>query len=453
MKLQACRIPPKKMDKLLTCLEGYLSVHPYSFSVSRKDLNSISGKLLYFAKINLFIRPLLDPLIRLKCLLPDKPYLKHVNFRVANFGSNLLFEVLTVIKLLLSRLRGNKFVSFDWFSPLALNFMTHVYTDASGEDFGCTNYGIGIFLEDFGAFQINRNIYTQFLYEFFVNQPDPIHINHQELLAFILAVWLLVTKFRRACYNRVVQFRLDNQTCFYNIGKNRFRNNFAANQLLLTAGDMLFRNKTRHHLLWIPSEEMATCFADSLSRHFCSEICFKGKVYAVNHFSYDDFHRFKAFFTSSFSGMNEDLVRMIAIPDIDCRENYFSIYWISILLYAARSSSTHNKLSTYGNYFKLFKQSRGITGSLFSASIGFEERLLLYFAINLLILSKYLVKTAKTIVYQAIRHESLGSISCSKQFLILADLFKGASKLLRRDHKNRLILSPATLKIFNVTLD
>ena len=77
----------------------------------------------------------------------------------------------------------------------------------------------------------------------------------------------------------------------------------------------------------------------------------------------------------------------------------------------------------------------------------------MYFAINLLIISKYTVKTAKSIVYQTIRHDSLGTISCPKDFYTLADLFRGAQKLLRRSYKNRIILSPAVSLIYNATMD
>ena len=74
--------------------------------------------------------------------------------------------------------------------------MTHVYTDASGIDDDNSNYGIGIFIENFGAFQLERSIYSQFLATTFVNKSDPYHINHQELLTFLIAVWLLVIRFR-----------------------------------------------------------------------------------------------------------------------------------------------------------------------------------------------------------------------------------------------------------------
>ena len=75
----------------------------------------------------------------------------------------------------------------------------------------------------------------------------------------------------------------NNKNCFYNIGNSRFRSNIAANNLLLSAGEFLFCNKTRHKLLWILLEEMALCIANSLSRHLCSQICFKGKLYTVTH--------------------------------------------------------------------------------------------------------------------------------------------------------------------------
>ena len=58
--------------------------------------------------------------------------------------------------------------------------------------------------------------------------------------------------------------------------------------------------------------------------------------------------------------MNEDLLRRISIPDLDSQDNLFSLYWISILLSTARSTGTTKKLSTYGNYFDLFKMSYGI---------------------------------------------------------------------------------------------
>ena len=433
-------------------LSSFLSTNPKVLMVSRKLMNSITGKLLYFAKVNLFIRPLLDPLIRLKCLLPDKPYLKHVHFKVSRFGFALLDEFLTVCKLLLPRIKTNKFVKFDWIAPLSMNFMTHVYTDASGQDSFSSTFGIGIFIEDYGAFQIHRSIYNFFLSSTFKKKSDPLHINHQELLAFLLAVWLLVTKYRRSSYRKLVQFRMDNQTCFYNIGKRRFKANFAANHLLLNAGDLLYKNQTRHDLLWIPTEEMAHCVADSLSRTYKETITFKSKLYLVNHLSNDDFGRFMNVFYPP-TGMNTALINRIAIPDLDCRDNYFSLYWITVFLSAARSSSSLKKLNTYGNYFELFKQSRGLSGACFDVILNFEERLLLYFAVNLLVISKYIVKTAKTIVYQTIRYESLGTFSYQKSFCTLTDLFKGATKILRRDHKNRIILSPAVLKIYNFTLD
>ena len=451
--LQACRIPCKKLEAMINVFETFIAADPYSILVNRTLMDSITGKLLYYTKVNLFIRPLLDPFIRLKCFLPNVPYLKHHNFKVSRFGRSLLFEFITVITLLLPILRKNKFVDFDWIAPQSISFMTHVYTDASDIDDCQTNYDIGVFIEDYGAFQLHRSLYSEFLSSTFSNKSDPYHINHQELLAFLISVWLIVTKFRRDSHKKLIQFRLDNQTCFFNICKNKFRSNFAANHLLLTAGNLLQKNRTRHELLWIPTAEMAVCVADTLSRVLKKTIVFKSKTYIVTHLSNFDFTNFTKFFKPFSSDVNEELLRRISIPDLDSQDNLFSLYWISILLSAARSIGTNNKISTYGNYFELFKSSYGIFGPLFSFSITFDERFLMYFAVNLLIISKYTVKTAKSIVYQTIRHDSLDTISCPKTFYILADLFRGAQKLLRRSYKNRLILSPAVSKIYNSTMN
>ena len=117
-------------------------------------------------------------------------------------------------------------------------------------------------------------------------------------------------------------------------------------------------------------------------------------------------------------GLNTALINRIAIPDLDYRDNYFSLYWITVFLSASRSSNNLQKLNTYGKYFELFKQSWGITRTCFDVNLDFEERILLYFAVNLLVICKYIVKTAKIIVYQTIRYESLSCFSCPKYFYI-----------------------------------
>ena len=92
--LQACRIPCKKLEGMRTQFEKFLLTDPYSIVVIQTLIDSITGKLLCYTKVNLFIRPLLDPIIRLKCLLPNLPYLKNTEFKVSRFGSTLLLSSL-----------------------------------------------------------------------------------------------------------------------------------------------------------------------------------------------------------------------------------------------------------------------------------------------------------------------------------------------------------------------
>lgn len=90
---------------------------------------------------------------------------------------------------------------------------------------------------------------------------------------------------------------------------------------------------------------------------------------------------------------------------------------------------------------------------MFPPSITIPERVLIYYAVTLIILCKYKVKTTRTIIYSAIRHDSMGTKSIPKTYLILNDSFKGASKVFRQDFKNRFIMSPDLAKIYNATMN
>ena len=72
---------------------------------------------------------------------------------------------------------------------------------------------------------------------------------------------------------------MDNQTVVFNAAKHRFKNNPAANYLLLKAGDLLKQNWTHSCFRWIPTDEMRLCKADLLFRKKMKLIRFKDKVY------------------------------------------------------------------------------------------------------------------------------------------------------------------------------
>ena len=158
--------------------------------------------------------------------------------------------------------------------------MAFVYSDACGVS-DKIQFGIGILIEGYGAFQIKRSIYNNYLTKVFSSRSDPTHINYQELLAFLLSVWLLVTKFRKFSHKKWVQFRIDNQTVAFNSAKHRFKNNPTANSLLLQAGDLLKHNLIYSSFKWIPTHEMQLCCADLLSRKKMTYIRFKDHVYTV----------------------------------------------------------------------------------------------------------------------------------------------------------------------------
>ena len=65
-----------------------------------------------------------------------------------------------------------------------MEFFGTVFSDASGE-----GYGIGVLIENIIAFQCKRELYEPFLTHVFHKEKDPLHIQYQELLAFLMAIW------------------------------------------------------------------------------------------------------------------------------------------------------------------------------------------------------------------------------------------------------------------------
>ena len=124
---------------------------------------------------------------------------------------------------------------FDWLVPDKLTHFANVYIDASGEDFG-----IGILIENLGAFQCDRSFYEHILKQWFKKEKrkNPTHIQFQELAAYLLAVWF-ITKHTAKTSGKQFNFVLDNQVVFFNASKTSFKVNFTANLLLLKAGNLL----------------------------------------------------------------------------------------------------------------------------------------------------------------------------------------------------------------------
>ena len=150
--------------------------------------------------------------------------------------------------------------------------------------------------------------------------------------------------------------------------------------------------------------------------------------------------------------MNDTLINKLAIPILDRRDNYFSIYWINIFLSAARTKATQEKHKLYADYFEIFKQSYCISGNIFDTDLTFQERILIYYATNLIVICRYQVKTARTIVYSAIPGETFRTSKCPKNFYTLNDIFKGATKVFRKHHPNMIIFFPGACKLYNATM-
>ena len=71
LKLQACRVPSEKVHAILDLLRK-LRFASCQTLVTKKEIESLKGKLIYFNRVNLFIRPLIDPIISLDKRLPIK---------------------------------------------------------------------------------------------------------------------------------------------------------------------------------------------------------------------------------------------------------------------------------------------------------------------------------------------------------------------------------------------
>ena len=72
LKRQACRLPTEKVHKTLALLSRFSFGRP-SASITKKELESLQGKLIYFSRVHLFIRPLIAPFIELNKRIPAVP--------------------------------------------------------------------------------------------------------------------------------------------------------------------------------------------------------------------------------------------------------------------------------------------------------------------------------------------------------------------------------------------
>ena len=69
LKSQACRVPTAKVSKVNDLLKRFIFGNR-STEISKKEIESLQGKLIYFSRVNIFIRPLISCFITLNGRIP-----------------------------------------------------------------------------------------------------------------------------------------------------------------------------------------------------------------------------------------------------------------------------------------------------------------------------------------------------------------------------------------------
>ena len=172
LTLQACRIPSLKVHKLLNILSRFV-FGPMSSTFTKKEVESLQGKLIYFSHVNLFIRPLITVFIHLNKRTPA--ILKFKSSPTFSFKSikTLLPDLRFSAKVLYPLIKTNPQANFDWLFPPSLNHKGCIFTDAAGVGDG---FGIGVVIENITAFQCPRSLYKNFLLTHFHATKNLLHI-------------------------------------------------------------------------------------------------------------------------------------------------------------------------------------------------------------------------------------------------------------------------------------
>ena len=261
-------------------------------------MESLQGKLIYFSRINIAIRPLISIFIQLNGRIP----LKIGNFSDPKLSFESFLDILPELRLIaqiiLPLIKTNPWIEFDWIFPAHINHIGSIIFDASGTGDG---YGIGVLIEPNTSFQIERKLYDAFLRDIFSDAPDPDHIMFQELFGYFVAIWFIAFKLKR--HHVHVRYVTDNQVSFYILTKSASKTCPNLNKLLFIFGNLAFSRRIAQNFEWVPTHSMAAFLhADGLSRSVKSQpFHFKGNRYQPFQWNRLLFNDFVSFIWYSFS--------------------------------------------------------------------------------------------------------------------------------------------------------
>ena len=109
---QTCRLPTKKVHKTLTLLSRFSFGHSSS-TITKNELESLQGKLIYFSRVHLFIRPLISPFIELNKRIPAVPSFgsKTKTYSFASFP-DLIRRLRFTSRIIFPLIQENAWLSF-----------------------------------------------------------------------------------------------------------------------------------------------------------------------------------------------------------------------------------------------------------------------------------------------------------------------------------------------------
>ena len=138
-----------------------------------------------------------------------------------------------------------------------------------------------------------------------------------------------------------------------------------------------------------------------------------------------------------FTGVNKTRIEFIAIPHINKQDKGLTITRIAICLAASRCLNTFKAKETDYQGCQAILRIWGLSGPLCRPVICFTERILLYLAAHLSILSGY---NAKTITKKVRAYLSVdqGFLCSPAKFSTLSDFIKGYKYLYQPPHRGAL---------------
>ena len=294
---QAVKFPIPKRAKILKMISGILTGKTWSTSIAgipisrkarlftKRELCELHGSLNHFATAHTSIFPKLTPLIRASASVTNYSDLIFISFKSHPWIFRTMKEIESVVK-------RNPWVSFD---DIIRDTLQHehyclAFADAAGLDDFNDTFGLGGLSHSAKfAFQIPHEIYRPFLKSLPDFNPFPDHIINSEHLAQVFTVWF---GFSNSLFTpgSLIELRTDNAVVCSWWNKSRCR--YAAQSSMLDAAVRLARSHNCHiFMTWFPTELMADCGADDLSRKKLNYI--NGLV--VSHINKHTFHVFTRF--------------------------------------------------------------------------------------------------------------------------------------------------------------